>query len=163
MQHTATFPAGPKGLPVVGNALQFQRDPLTFMRGTQRQFGSMARLHLGNETIVAFFRPEHVRYFLMEHPRNFKKPYFGNGANLKAFLGDGLLTSDGDFHRQQRRMVQPAFHKKRVEGYADVMVQFTRNADRFDPIYAAIDAAYYSQVALQHRFSGASCHPGPGF
>ena len=126
MQHTATLPAGPKGLPVVGNTLQFQRDPLIFMRRTQQQFGNMARLRLGNDTVVACFRPEHVRYFLMEHPRNFIKPYFGNGANLKAFLGDGLLTSDGDFHRQQRRMVQPAFHKKRVEGYANVMVQFTR-------------------------------------
>ncbi|HEY6411604.1 MAG TPA: cytochrome P450, partial [Ktedonobacteraceae bacterium] len=128
MQQTATLPAGPRGLPIVGNVLQFQRDPLTLMRETQRQFGSMARLHLGNDTVVAFFRPEHVRYFLMEHPRNFKKPNLGTGANLKAFLGDGLLTSDGDFHRQQRRLVQPAFHKKRVEGYADVMVQFTQEA-----------------------------------
>jgi cytochrome P450 len=126
MQHTTKLPAGPKGLPLVGNVIQFQRDPLAFMRGTQRQFGNMARLHLGNETVVAFFRPEHVRYFLMEHPRNFIKPNLGAGANLKAFLGDGLLTSDGDFHRQQRRLVQPAFHKKRVEGYANVMVQFTQ-------------------------------------
>jgi cytochrome P450 len=45
---------------------------------------------------------------------------------LKAFLGDGLLTTDGEFHRRQRRLVQPAFHKKHVEGYADVMVQFTQ-------------------------------------
>lgn len=126
MERTATLPAGPKGLPIVGNTLQFQRDPLTFMRRTQQQFGRMAHLRLGNETVVAFFRPEHIRYFLMEHPRNFIKPNLGNGANLKAFLGDGLLTTDGEFHRQQRRLVQPAFHKKHVEGYADVMVQFTQ-------------------------------------
>ena len=62
----------------------------------------------------------------MKHPRNFIKPNLGTGANLKTFLGDGLLTSDGDFHRQQRRLVQPAFHEKRVESYADVMVQFTQ-------------------------------------
>jgi len=86
----------------------------------------MAHLRLANETVVAFFRPEHIRYFLMEHPRNFIKPNLGNGANLKAFLGDGLLTTDGEIHRQQRRLVQPAFHRKRVEGYADVMVQFTQ-------------------------------------
>ena len=110
----------------MGNGLQFQRDPLTFMRGTQQQFGRMAHLRLANETVVAFFRPEHIRYFLMEHPRNFIKPNLGNGANLKAFLGEGLLTTDGEIHRQQRRLVQPAFHRKRVEGYADVMVQFTQ-------------------------------------
>jgi cytochrome P450 len=126
MERTATLPAGPKGLPIVGNTLQFQRDPLMFMRRTQQQFGRMAHLRLGTETVVAFFRPEHIRYFLMEHPRNFIKPNLGNGANLKAFLGDGLLTTDGEFHRQQRRLVQPAFHKKHVEGYADVMVQFTQ-------------------------------------
>ncbi len=126
MQHTTPLPPGPKALPIIGNVLQFQRDPLAFMRKTQQQYGRVARVHLGNDTVVAFFRPEHVRYFLMEHPRNFIKPYFGAGANLKAFLGDGLLTTDGEFHRQQRRLVQPAFHKKRVEGYADVMVQFTR-------------------------------------
>ncbi len=126
MRHTQTLPPGPRGLPVVGNALQFQRDPLTFLRRNQYQYGRMVGLRLGNDTVVAFFRPEHVRYFLMEHPRNFKKPNLGNGANLKVFLGDGLLTTDGDFHRQQRRLVQPAFHKKRVEGYADTIVQFTQ-------------------------------------
>ena len=81
MKQTATLPAGPKGLPIVGNGLQFQRDPLTFMRGTQQRFGRMAHLRLANETVVAFFRPEHIRYFLMEHPRNFIKPILGNGAN----------------------------------------------------------------------------------
>jgi len=145
MELTATLPAGPKGLPVVGNALQFQRDPLAFMRRTQQQFGRMAHLRLGNETVVTFFRPEHVRYFLMEHPRNFIKPNLGNGANLKAFLGDGLLTTDGEFHRKQRRLVQPAFHKKRVEGYADVMVQFTQEMLETWQAGAEIDMAQSMQ------------------
>ena len=145
MEHTATLPAGPKGLPIVGNALQFQRDPLAFMRRTQQQFGRMAHLRLGNETVVTFFRPEHVRYFLMEHPRNFIKPNLGNGANLKAFLGDGLLTTDGEFHRKQRRLVQPAFHKKRVEGYADVMVQFTQEMLETWQAGAEIDMAQSMQ------------------
>src|SRR5262249_30535520 len=41
-------------------------------------------------------------------------------------LGDGLLSSDGDFHRQQRRLAQPAFHHKRIEMYAQVMVEHTK-------------------------------------
>jgi len=41
-------------------------------------------------------------------------------------LGDGLLTIDGEFHRQQRRLVQPAFHKHRIEAYAETMVQLTQ-------------------------------------
>src|SRR5206468_585874 len=43
---------------------------------------------------------------------------------LREMIGDGLLTIDGEAHRQQRRLVQPAFHKKRVESYAGIMVQY---------------------------------------
>jgi cytochrome P450 len=82
----------------------------------------MATVHLGKQLVVIFSRPEHVRYFLVEKPRNFAKYDLGN---LRFLLGDGLLTTDGDFHRQQRRLVQPAFHRHRVEGYADTIVHLT--------------------------------------
>ena len=126
MQNTKTLPPGPKGLPIVGNALQFQRDPLTFIRELQRTYGRMATIHIGKMPLVLFFRPEYVRYFLTENPRNFTKPNIGGSRNLRFFLGDGLLTTEGDVHRQQRRLVQPAFHKHHVESYADVMVQLTQ-------------------------------------
>ncbi len=125
MKSITTLPPGPKGLPVVGNALQFQRDPLRFIRETQQTYGRVATIHIGKQPFVLFFQPEHVRYILTENQRNFVKPNRGGGANLRYLLGDGLLTIDGEFHRQQRRLVQPAFHKRRVEGYADIMVQFT--------------------------------------
>jgi cytochrome P450 len=49
-------------------------------------------------------------------------------------LGDGLLTTDGDFHRQQRRLIQPAFHKQRVEAYAGIMVQHAQEMlDEWQP------------------------------
>ncbi len=122
MPYNSSLPPGPKGLPIVGNTFQFRRDPLHFVREMQETYGRMARVHFGKLPVVMFFRPEHVRYFLIEKPRNFVKPGLGN---LRFLLGDGLLTSDGDFHRQQRRLVQPAFHKHRVEGYADTMVHLT--------------------------------------
>lgn len=119
------FPDGPKGLPFLGNTLQFQFDPLGFFRSTQQRFPRMATIHVGKDPLVLLFRPEHIRYVLTENQRNFVKINRG-GFNLKAFLGDGLLTTDGDFHRQQRRLVQPAFHRHRVESYADIMVQMTQ-------------------------------------
>ena len=125
MEPAFRLPPGPKGLPVVGNSLQFSRDPLRFMRETQKTYGRIATMYIGKQPLVLFFRPEHVRYVLTENQKNFVKPNRGGGANLRYILGDGLLTIDGEYHRQQRRLVQPAFHKRRVEGYADIMVQFT--------------------------------------
>jgi cytochrome P450 len=125
MQHAALLPPGPKGLPFIGNIVEFQRNPLQFFRETQQQFPRMATVYIGKIPFVLCFRPEHVRYVLVENPRKFVKPN-RDGFNLRFLLGDGLLTSDGDFHRQQRRLVQPAFHKHRVESYADIMVQMTQ-------------------------------------
>ncbi len=122
MSNKASLPPGPKGLPIVGNIFQLRRDPLSFMREIQQTHGRMATVQFGKQQVVMFLRPEHVRYLLVEKPRNFVKYDLGN---LRFLLGDGLLTSDGDFHRQQRRLVQPAFHKHRVEGYADTMVHLT--------------------------------------
>ncbi|HKV56901.1 MAG TPA: cytochrome P450, partial [Ktedonobacteraceae bacterium] len=119
------LPPGPKGLPVFGNALQFQRDSLGFVREMERAYGRMATMHMGKIPFVLCFRPEHVRYFLTEQQRNFTKANRNGAGNLRFLLGDGLLTSEGEFHRQQRRLVQPAFHRSRIENYADTMVRLT--------------------------------------
>ena len=101
MENNSALPPGPKGLPILGNTLQFRLDPLHFVREMQQTYGRMATVHFGKLPVVMFFRPEHVRYFLVEKPRNYVKPGLGN---LRFLLGDGLLTTDGDFHRQQRRL-----------------------------------------------------------
>jgi cytochrome P450 len=125
MQNDSQLPLGPRGLPFIGNAHQFQNKPLSFFRETQRQYPRLATIYVGKQPIVLCFRPEHVRFILVEQARKFAKPNRGR-FNLRFLLGDGLLTSDGEFHRQQRRLVQPAFHKHRVESYADIMVQMTQ-------------------------------------
>jgi cytochrome P450 len=60
---------------------------------------------------------------LIENPRNFTVREAV--VELQEFTGDGLVTIDGELHRQQRRLVQPAFHKQRVTSYAEVMVHYT--------------------------------------
>ncbi len=117
------LPPGPKPLPIVGNLLDFRRDQLGYIRALERRYGKMATLRFGNFTLVMLFRPEHVRYVLTEHPRNFTNSEFAK--EVQEIVGNGLLSIDGEAHRQQRRLVQPAFHKKRIEGYANVMTQHT--------------------------------------
>lgn len=124
VQEHTVLPAGPRPLPFVGNILEFRRDQLGYLQQLQRTYGDMATIHIGNAPVVLLFRPEHVRYVLTENPRNFTSREVAEG--LRQLIGDGLLTIDGEAHRQQRRLVQPAFHKKRVEGYAGIMVQHTQ-------------------------------------
>ena len=123
MRSALNLPPGPVPWPIVGHIPQFRRDPLSFVSGAQRAYGPVTTIHLGNRPIVLLSDPRFVRYILIEHPQNFTSRAFA--TNLRNLLGDGLLTIDGDFHRQQRRLVQPAFHRKRVESYGQTMVALT--------------------------------------
>jgi cytochrome P450 len=120
----APLPPGPRGLPYFGNALSFRRDPLNYLQELQRTYGNIVMIHVAGMPIVLLFRPEYERFVLVEHPDYFSNR--GLGPNNPNAANEGLLTIDGEKHRQQRRAVQPAFHKKQVEGYASTMTQFTQ-------------------------------------
>ncbi|HEX9038946.1 MAG TPA: cytochrome P450 [Ktedonobacterales bacterium] len=116
-------PPGPRGFPVVGSLPQFRRDPLSFFRGLRRSYGDIVSVTMMSQTVTLFMRPEYTYYFLVEGAQS-----FDSGSQreiMKRFLGNALLTTDGEIHRRQRRLVQPAFHKKRVEGYAEIMTSQT--------------------------------------
>ncbi len=119
-----TLPAGPRKLPYLGNLLSLRQDPLGYLQQLQRTYGNMATIYLGRTPLVLLFRPEHVRYVLVEHPRNFSNT--GVLQENGAAGNEGMLTIDGEKHRQQRRAVQPAFHKKQVESYAAIIEQYTQ-------------------------------------
>jgi cytochrome P450 len=119
------YPPGPKPRRIFGNLLEFRKDQLSYMTNLQRTYGDAATMYLFKTPVVLFTRPDAIRYVLIENARNFiNRPVF---ESLRLVLGDGLLSIDGDFHRQQRRMVQPAFHKQRVESYRDTMVACTES------------------------------------
>ena len=119
---TPRFPPGPEGFPFVGNLPQFQRDPLAFVEGVHRAYGPIATVHMLSEPVVFTFRPEHAYDLLVERARLVG---VGERPGLRRRLGASLLTTDGATHRRQRRLVQPAFHRKRVEGYAEIMTSQT--------------------------------------
>jgi cytochrome P450 len=121
--HT-TLPPGPRSLPLLGNILAFRQHQLEYLQHLQRTYGDMVTVHFGPIPVVILYRPEYVRYILTENPRNFTSAEFNE--ELRDLIGNGLLALDGETHRQQRRLVQPAFHKKRVESYAGIMAQHTQ-------------------------------------
>lgn len=122
----ATLPPGPRALPYIGNLLSLRSDPLGYMQHLQRTYGNMATIHMGRTPLVVLFRPEYVRYALIEHPRTFSNEGMGPQRDDESVANEGLLTIDGERHRQQRRAVQPAFHKKQVESYASIIEQYTQ-------------------------------------
>ncbi len=120
---TYQFPPGPKPRPIVGNLLEFRKDQLGFITRLQGQYDKAFTFYFGKSPMVMFTTPEAVRYVLVEHAKNFIMGEIMQG--LRLLLGDGLLTTDGEFHRRQRRLMLPAFHRKRVESYRDAMIDYT--------------------------------------
>ena len=122
-QRIATLPPGPKPRPFFGNILEFRHNQTEYLQNLQRTYGDMVTIYVGSRPSVLISNPEHVRYILTENPRNFSS--LQTRGDLVEVLGEGLLTIEGEAHRQQRRLVQPAFHRKRVESYAEDMVRFS--------------------------------------
>src|SRR5436309_534408 len=127
MENTHVLPPGPKGLPFLGNILQFRHDQLNYLHALQRTYGNMATIYIGKTPVVILFRPEHVCYILTENPRNFTNRevagglIFGNmlvlsllarnftdevTGGLEALFGVGLRTTEIDFNNHDQRTAE---------------------------------------------------------
>jgi cytochrome P450 len=96
------------------------RDPIGVLSGLHRRHGDLVHFRIGPQRVYVVLRADLIRAVLVTHQKSFKKGPGFEAARI--VLGDGLLTSEGDFHLRQRRMLQPAFHRRTVAGYADIMV-----------------------------------------
>ena len=101
------------------------RDPLKVLTRLAADYGDIVHFRLAGEQVFLLSHPQHIRDVLVTHQRNFTKSRGLERA--KKLLGEGLLTSEGAAHLKQRRLLQPAFHRDRIAGYASVMVE---HADR---------------------------------
>src|SRR5438477_5840183 len=128
----AIHPPSPKRRALLGHLRGFRRDPLSFLLNTAQEHGDLVYLKFGPQDIFFINRPDTVRDVLVTNNRNFTK---SRGLEMaKRFLGEGLLTSEGEFHRRQRRLAQPAFHHKRIQAYANVMAEYgARQRQRWQP------------------------------
>lgn len=120
----ASLPVGPPGRPLFGHLFEINRDHLGFLQQCVQTYGDRVELHFGPRRVVLLNHPLDVDEVLVNQQRSFIKGYFYR--LLGPLLGNGLLTSEGDFWLRQRRLVQPAFHRERVRAYADIMVAYTR-------------------------------------
>jgi len=114
----AHVPTAPGGLPLLGHALRLYREPLRFMESL-RQHGPIVRVRLGTGDAYLLTAPDLVHQLLVMGDDKVDKGRLFDRA--RPIFGDGLAVSTGEVHRRQRRLVQPAFLRSRIDNYVDTM------------------------------------------
>lgn len=116
------LPPGPRSRIPGALVFQFRRDVLGFLTQLFSRYGDAVSFRAGIRRFYLFYHPDTVREVLVTHDDCFiKGPALRQAKNM---LGNGLLTSEGDFHKRQRRLSQPAFHTQRVGAYVSAMTHF---------------------------------------
>ncbi len=121
-----TRPPGPKGNWLLGSLLPFARDPGNYLLDLAQQYGDTVYMRILNLPFYIVSHPDDIREVLVNQAEKFRKSQLDYDI-LSRFLGNGLLTSEGSHHRRQRRLAQPAFHSKRIQAYAETMVDYTED------------------------------------
>ncbi|HKS48358.1 MAG TPA: cytochrome P450 [Amycolatopsis sp.] len=127
MHSTTTVPPPtmPGSLPLIGHMLKMARRPLKFVESL-RDEGDVVVFRLGMKPAYMVNQPELIKELLITQYGKFEKggPLFEQAAKL---IGNGLVASNGSFHRRQRRLSQPAFHHGRMASYASAAVEVVEN------------------------------------
>jgi len=113
---------GPRGHPLLGSLPLVRRDPIRVFLQSFRDYGDVVRFRFGPLVAHLVSSPAGVNHVLAENNKNYGKQTRGYAA-LRYVLGNGLLTSEGEFWKRQRRIAQPAFHRQRIASFAAAMVR----------------------------------------
>src|SRR3989454_11036298 len=112
---------GPKGRFLLGSAIEVARDWLGFYKRCAEEYGDVVCVHLAHVPVYLIVHPRDIETVLVTNAANFTKS--ADYRALARVLGQGLLTSEGDFWKRQRSLIQPAFHRQNILAYAQVMTE----------------------------------------
>ncbi len=110
-------------VPRFGQLLDRHRDRLGLLISAARACGDIVGLKFGTREFYLLVHPDAIQHVLVTNHRNYHKG--PDHIYLKPMIGEGLITSEGEAHLQQRRMLQPAFHHARIASYATAMTSYT--------------------------------------
>ncbi|MFN8372251.1 MAG: cytochrome P450 [Anaerolineae bacterium] len=123
------FPPGPKFSLIDTVVRQMAGKPgiatLQDMMNLLRPYNGITYYKIGPFHIYILWDPDLVHEAVVEQAPNFGKGYIVQ-RSFGRLMGNGLFTSDGDFWKRQRKLMQPVFHSKRIETYAQTMVEHTQ-------------------------------------
>ncbi|PSP77734.1 cytochrome P450 [Halobacteriales archaeon QS_1_68_20] len=144
-----SVPPGPDGLPLLGNTLQYARDPIGFRERCVEEYGDVVYVRNAGKEVYMLSRPEFAREILLTDHDKYEKPDLLQKRVASAF-GNGLLFSDGDLWDRQRRLLQPAFHPQQLQRYTEMMVEYSeRLVDSWEPGEAYVVQDQMESVALK--------------
>jgi cytochrome P450 len=109
---------------LLGDLPGFRRDALRTLTDAWRECGDLVRLRLGAIHAHLALHPDAVQHVLLGNAKNYNKQTRGF-SKLKLALGEGLLTAEGSLWRGQRRVIQPMFHRERLQEFGTVMTDST--------------------------------------
>nr|WP_232075951.1 cytochrome P450 [Phytohabitans suffuscus] len=112
---------GPPPWAVPGLLRKLWGDRLRLLSEAADEYGDVVRFAMGPKTIYFFNHPDHAKHVLVDNAANYHKG-LGLAEARRRILGDGLLTSEGETWRRQRRIISPAFRRERIAGFAGVVV-----------------------------------------
>jgi cytochrome P450 len=121
--HSVAYPPGPRSRYPGAHLLAFRRDSLGFLTQVAREYGDIAHGTLGRTHLYLLNHPDYVKDVLVTSQRRFTGLAF---EAVKRLTGEGLLSAQGEAHRRQRRLMQPAFHHDRLLAYGATMVEHAR-------------------------------------
>ncbi len=122
---TERGPRGPRSRSRFGlrAVARFSRDPLDFLQWMRRDFGDVATVRMLGARWVLLSHPDDIEALLVRHASDLGRDDYTD--ILKRVLGEGLLTSDGELWKRQRKLISFAFTPKRIRGYAETMASVT--------------------------------------
>jgi cytochrome P450 len=148
-------------VPFLGMLPAVRRHPTAVFLDAARRFGDVAYLKIGPRRGFLVTNPADIRRVLQDNARNYRKsPLY---EKIRLSIGDGLLTSEGEFWLRQRRIAQPAFHRHRIASLANVMAETAREvadqwealARRGDPVDVADEMMRLTRTVVLRALLGA--------
>jgi cytochrome P450 len=118
----------------------FRKNPLGTLERVWRERGDVVCLWSAPLEMNLVVHPDDVQHVLLDASKNYDKNAVGY-RKLRLALGEGLLMAEGDFWLRQRRIMQPAFHRTRLERFGTIITDLTRQALDVWPAGAKVDVS----------------------
>ncbi len=121
MSQAATAP-GPRINVLLNPTRNFRTRTHEYVLSLEKKYGEISKIKFGPFTVIYLANPDYIEHVLLDRDTYIKVQ---EGGMLRLLLGNGLLTSEGDFWLKQRRLIQPVFHKQRLERFVQKISEST--------------------------------------